>query len=616
MIARQLLKAATTDKLVSCCTWNLSVKYGSTAKHKRISLFKKRAVFKTDLSKPSPTDLRYIDWKLDGVDEIKEGGISCKEGFPTAAKKNPKPVIDIPPGYNSIEVWDEVLEEVFSNSPYGRNVVQRSIMLFLLRNCPLNTNSHSESELSRTLQSFLDYLVEKPEALEVCQSSLWYYLKSCRENGQTHKVLPLLRLLKDKIKTWAPKFLEEIIQHDLKDDQDVVDYFVYMVSVSCDKYLKHEAISFLLRANKKEDAVKMMREQMEVNARNTNAINIQDKVLNTFLDTFSYSEDGDVWAENRDVVENFLLLMSQSYFVFKHHDSAAMVAEWFKRIPHENWAAKTFSAIQVRDGLCPVSGVKMIPSILSEKEHQLLKNASKKSLLNQNIQINRYAPAEFKPTKHWKWQSDSGTKDKDAKKFIELLLERGPFDLVIDGANVIHTYKTKDVAFKAIRRFVKDFRAKVKKDAKVVFMARDYSAGELNRAYPDFAQTIDQCYLNPRTEDDSYILYTAICSGRNCYVLSNDLFRNYKHFFSTHLTPTISLLFHKFQSSMQITFEAQLGGHLEVQFGSSVFPQVQQTDRTWHFPFQYLDGPRYGKVHILPRHYLCVYRKDLLPQSS
>jgi len=53
--------------------------------------------------------------------------------------------------------------------------------------------------------------------------------------------------------------------------------------------------------------------------------------------------------------------------------------------------------------------------------------------------------------------------------------------------------------------------------------------------------------------DDSCQLYAALCSGPQCYIVSNDLFRNYRQQLRETVEQGTSALFNKYQMSRQLT---------------------------------------------------------------
>jgi len=182
------------------------------------------------------------------------------------------------------------------------------------------------------------------------------------------------------------------------------------------------------------------------------------------------------------------------------------------------------------------------------------------------------------------------------RAFLEYLYNEGPFDLIVDGMNFAYTlnsyseqkyfgkHKHKN-AFRQMARLITDFARAYsieKKHVCLIFRKHLYDDVKIDGS---FLFDVGSVYFaGTGIADDVLMLYGSVSSGSQCYFASHDLFRNYRHVVANSGDRKLLSLFDRYQSSRQIFCKGRRN-NLYLTKGISFEPEIQRTDKTWHFPY-------------------------------
>ncbi|XP_005093421.1 mitochondrial ribonuclease P catalytic subunit [Aplysia californica] len=180
----------------------------------------------------------------------------------------------------------------------------------------------------------------------------------------------------------------------------------------------------------------------------------------------------------------------------------------------------------------------------------------------------------------------------ELKHFMDFVERNGPFDVVIDGLNVIHK-GPKPPRRERLERAVAYFAEANKKILILGSKALKVSASNFRRS--GSKPTI---YMTSTTKaDDVFFLYAAIHSSKDTLIVSFDKLRDHKFRLERKLRP----IFHKWLQSVQIYdwFFSRYGDFgIRRRHLFSIGPA--KDDGGWHFPVNDCDKDApYGKLGVL-----------------
>ncbi|NWH79055.1 MRPP3 ribonuclease, partial [Piaya cayana] len=107
------------------------------------------------------------------------------------------------------------------------------------------------------------------------------------------------------------------------------------------------------------------------------------------------------------------------------------------------------------------------------------------------------------------------------------------------------------------------------------------------------------------SEDDAFLLYATLQSGKHCKFVTRDFLRDHKACLSDSLTRH---LFRKWQRGHQIAFTLSVEGkHINFLPALRYDCVVQTTGDTWHIPYK--DAYEEKHSYEVPRKWLCIQQK-------
>nr|CAG4642767.1 EOG090X0CGF [Evadne anonyx] len=201
-----------------------------------------------------------------------------------------------------------------------------------------------------------------------------------------------------------------------------------------------------------------------------------------------------------------------------------------------------------------------------------------------------------------------GSNPQELKKFKDFVRKTSPYDVVIDGLNVIYTFNSKGSVsekMKLLRTVVNHFRQQNKK---VLVLGRNHMRG-WNRSVVRDIEKIGHLFTTENTSrDDPFLLYAALHSGNKTKFLSEDIMRDHLYRLGDY---DLKMLFRRWQRSSQLQIKrVNSDGSIDIREPLKHSTISQFSDGRWHIPYD--DGQlRYS--YQLPNTWLCL--KPISPST-
>uniref|UniRef100_A0A8C3LS48 Mitochondrial ribonuclease P catalytic subunit n=1 Tax=Chrysolophus pictus TaxID=9089 RepID=A0A8C3LS48_CHRPC len=270
--------------------------------------------------------------------------------------------------------------------------------------------------------------------------------------------------------------------------------------------------------------------------------------------------------------------------VYPHKTFMRSIKLWFESIPGENWKGRLTN---IKDsGQCPVCNHQLEDSELTEEEYNNLRERIIRDVIHGTDTFRKTSPQEFEAF----------------QRFVE---NRLPFDIVIDGLNISHIMPRKvqcENLFEAVNCLAKDY-------ARLLVLGRKHmltnSSNWKREVMKEMQNKADFFFAENISEDDAFLLYATLRSGKHCKFVTRDFLRDHKACLSDSVTRH---LFRKWQRGHQIVFSPSAGGkHITFLPACSYDCVVQTTGDTWHIPYKDTFEEKYS--YQIPRKWLCLQQK-------
>ncbi|NWR73201.1 MRPP3 ribonuclease, partial [Centropus unirufus] len=280
-----------------------------------------------------------------------------------------------------------------------------------------------------------------------------------------------------------------------------------------------------------------------------------------------------------------ILLYLRENQIYPHKTFMWSIKLWFESIPGECWRGHLTS---IKDsGQCPVCSHQLEDSELTEEEYNNLRERITRDVIHGTDTFRKTSPQEFAAF----------------QTFVE---SRLPFDIVIDGLNVSHIKPRKmqcENLFDAVNCLAKD-------NARLLVLGRKHmllnSSNWKREVMKEMQKKAEFFFAENISEDDAFLLYATLQSGKHCKFVTRDFLRDHKACLSDSLTRH---LFRKWQRGHQICGKSET-------MVDSVFPPqpafrydcvVQTTGDTWHIPYKEAFEEKYS--YQVPRKWLCLQQR-------
>uniref|UniRef100_A0A8C8BER5 Mitochondrial ribonuclease P catalytic subunit n=1 Tax=Otus sunia TaxID=257818 RepID=A0A8C8BER5_9STRI len=302
-------------------------------------------------------------------------------------------------------------------------------------------------------------------------------------------------------------------------------------------------------------------------------------VLQAFFD-FSRGMKG---AELQKELFGMLLHLRENQ-IYPHKAFMRSIKLWFESIPGGNWRGHLTN---IKDsGQCPVCNHQLEDSDLTEEEYNNLREKLVRDVIHGTDLFRKTSPQEFQAF----------------QTFVE---KRLPFDIVIDGLNVSHIKPRKMLCenlFDAVNCLAKE-------NARLLVLGRKHmltnSSNWKREIMKEMQNKADFFFAENISEDDAFLLYATLQSGKHCKFVTRDFLRDHKACLSDSLTRH---LFRKWQRGHQIVFASSVEGkHIRFLPALCYDCVVQTTGDTWHIPYKDTLEEKYS--YRVPRKWLCIQQK-------
>jgi len=549
-------------------------------------------------------------------------------------------VVELTNSFKEPSEWDEIIQEygsVGGSSLYSLNMKLQGVMDFLVANNVKFTHENSDIRngddwhKQDLVQSYLQYLLTSDTCHLFFQPALMKYVYHCCDKQDWAEVERVYRIVNDKVDLISPILATAFAKGLKHSSNDVLDDMLGLVATAKlfdDAATKHrhlthqnlavqnDLVQYALRKDHLEVALSYINSLVQ---RGTTTKSIRLETFNQILEKFSFSWDAKLWKRNRQVVEVLLNVLSQRQYFLANETYAEAAVKWFKAIENESWAVKKINIQDIRRCECPVTGVSLIPSELSDEEHYLLK-----SFVLITIMKKLYTKV------HMETLAQKGKhlpNEESIHQFFEFILKNGPFNVVVDGLNVVlHNIRQGlagkeryDPGFYRLARVLEILQQGSTKEINILVTLKRHMIPVVDHYKHLFRNHNVQFYYVPNDmHDDSLIFYAAICSGPNCYFVSRDFFRDYKALITDNLGHDAAKLFYKYQQSRQITVLEKGRRKDDVYLGRNniVESRIQYNEGVWHIPRpdgKYVDDPNKlhaNKFNFDSRIWLVVYDQN------
>ncbi|XP_062433974.1 mitochondrial ribonuclease P catalytic subunit isoform X1 [Rhea pennata] len=302
-------------------------------------------------------------------------------------------------------------------------------------------------------------------------------------------------------------------------------------------------------------------------------------VLQAFFDFSRGMKD----AELKKELFGILLYLRENQ-VYPHRTFMRSIKLWFESIPGETWRGHLTN---IKDsGQCPVCDHQLEDSDLTEEEYNNLRERIITDVIHGSDTFRKTSPQEFEAF----------------QTFVE---DRLPFDIVIDGLNVSHIKPRKmqcENLFHAVNCLAKE-------NVRLLVLGRKHMLINSSNWKQDIMKQMqrkaDFFFAENISEDDAFLLYATLRSGKHCKFVTRDFLRDHKACLSDSLTRH---LFRKWQRGHQIVFSpAAEGKYINFLPAFNYDCVVQTTGDTWHIPYKDTFEERYS--YQVPRKWLCLQQK-------
>ncbi|KAK2523835.1 Kiaa0391 [Columba guinea] len=302
-------------------------------------------------------------------------------------------------------------------------------------------------------------------------------------------------------------------------------------------------------------------------------------VLQAFFD-FSRGMKG---AELQNQLFGILLYLRENQ-IYPHKTFIWSIKLWFESIPGGNWKGHLTN---IKDsGQCPVCNHQLEDSNLTEEEYKCLRERIIKDVIHGTDTFRKTSPQEFEAF----------------QTFVE---NRLPFDIVIDGLNVSHIKPRKmqcENLFEAVNCLAKG-------NARLLVLGRKHmlsnSPNWKREVMKEMQNKADFFFAENISEDDTFLLYATLRSGKHCKFVTRDFLRDHKACLSDSVTRH---LFRKWQRGHQIVISSSREGkRLKFLPALRYDSVVQTTGDTWHIPYKDTFDEKYS--YEVPRKWLCIQQK-------
>ncbi|KAH8860149.1 mitochondrial ribonuclease P protein 3 [Schistosoma japonicum] len=313
-----------------------------------------------------------------------------------------------------------------------------------------------------------------------------------------------------------------------------------------------------------------------------------DCIFYTFFDKLHELEE----KEAIHLVSQLFQIMHTHQWIITYK-VAKYIQDWFTNLKHERWVGNMHAKIN-RGYMCSKCNQSLSPPDMSQFPLSQMADTFHETVIKGTNIENLYLTA---------------TSDEviTLKQFLDSQTE--PLDCIIDFLNLMNIRKFRfcessgSFVAEVIRQINKDFNLRrfclVSKGIGIV--RRPEFWNPIKMLGNQLGISVHKFCTNAKSEDDAFLLYMAMKSGPQCYIVSNDEYNNHRYSSGPKLGKQIS----RWQSLRQLVLQPH---------GRSIYQKPSKCDLCvhgsletgWHIP--YYDG--YKKFHTAVDSWLCLRRLE------
>ncbi|CAH8526041.1 hypothetical protein MS3_00006787 [Schistosoma haematobium] len=295
--------------------------------------------------------------------------------------------------------------------------------------------------------------------------------------------------------------------------------------------------------------------------------------------------------------EESVRLVSQLFQIMQTHrwiityEIAECIQRWFANLKHERWSG-VLSAFVNRGYLCSVCRKSLPPPDMSQFHFPQMADAFYETVIKGTDIESLYLTA-------------TSNEVMTLKRFVDSQSE--PLDCIIDFMNLMNMRKflSSDSSglqvAEVLRQINKDFNLRrfcfVSKGNTIIRKSEFWNP--IKMLGNQLGISVQKFCTNSSSEDDVFLLYMAMKSGPQCYIVSNDEFKQYRFSSGPELGEQIS----RWQSLRQLVLQPR--GRIYQKPSKCDLCVHGNLETGWHIP--YYKG-HHQKFHTAVDSWLCLHR--------
>ncbi|XP_035530564.1 mitochondrial ribonuclease P catalytic subunit isoform X2 [Morone saxatilis] len=280
-----------------------------------------------------------------------------------------------------------------------------------------------------------------------------------------------------------------------------------------------------------------------------------------------------------------LLLYMRNNQIYPQYSLVCSIKTWFESLTGQNWTG-SWTSVSPK-GTCRCCGAKLESTQLTDEEYQQLKDRVFTDIIQGHDVYKKTTPQEL-------------------QKFMLFMKKKPAFDVVIDGLNVANVNTDKRKQSEGLLAVVSELE---RQGLTVLVLGRKHMlwpSVSWPRHHMDLILQKAHCFFTENiSEDDPFLLYATLNSGKSCRFVTRDLMRDHKACLTDMSTRQ---LFFKWQRGHQLVLNGPVTPRKKVRF-QHIFSYdtiVQTSGDSWHLPY---DDTVDRSTHEVPQQWLCLTKK-------
>ncbi|XP_072842462.2 mitochondrial ribonuclease P catalytic subunit [Pogona vitticeps] len=407
---------------------------------------------------------------------------------------------------------------------------------------------------------------------------LLQYLHLCVSQQQTKEIYDMFDIMRMKFKT-LEKSASTLLIKGLSDSPHWRDALTVLQQIKKQKVMTPTSRNY-------RDCIKAAIMNQEINLAWKLFHELLAEGLTPTMDTLQLffdtgkSVQNDRWTNELIYILRYL----RDNQIYPGEDLVHSIKQWFESIPGEKWQGN-ITTIK-KSGQCLSCNQTLESLQLTPEEYNILKEKIMKDVIEGADTFRKTTPEELE----------------QFRKFVD---RHSPFDIVIDGLNVAKT----SVRFNSSEILLEVVDCLAQQNLRLLVLGRKHMLSGTSqwkkKNMAAMSRKATFFFTENESEDDPFLIYAALHSGRHCKFITRDLLRDHKACVSDSL---IQHLFFKWQRSHQMVLSVYVPKEI-VRFEPVMTYDtiVQTTGDSWHIPYDERLEERTS--YEVPTKWLCLRKK-------